>query len=46
MSDSGDYVPLIPYNGTTATGGDAMTDDLNLYYNVRPAFLVLHTEPN
>jgi Amt family ammonium transporter len=33
MSDSGDYVPLIPYNGTTATGGDAMTDDLNLYYN-------------
>ena len=33
MSDSGDYVPLVPYNGTTATGGDSFTEDLNLYYN-------------
>jgi hypothetical protein len=36
MSDSsGDYVPLVPYNGTIATGGNSLTDDLNLFYNVR-----------
>lgn len=36
MSDSsGDYVPLVPYNGTIATGGDSLTEDLNIYYNVR-----------
>jgi Amt family ammonium transporter len=28
-----DYVPLIPYNGTVATGGDSMTQDLNVFYN-------------
>jgi Amt family ammonium transporter len=34
MSDSsGDYVPLVPYNGTIATGGNSLTDDLNLFYN-------------
>jgi ammonium transporter, Amt family len=32
---SGDYVPLIPYNGTTATGGDSLTENLNLFYDVR-----------
>ena len=26
------YVPLVPYNGTTATGGDSLTQDLNIYY--------------
>lgn len=26
------YVPLVPYNGTTATGGDSLTQDLNVYY--------------
>ncbi|QKX55979.1 uncharacterized protein TRUGW13939_03078 [Talaromyces rugulosus] len=34
MSDSsGDYVLLVPYNGTIATGGNSLTDDLNLFYN-------------
>jgi Amt family ammonium transporter len=26
------YVPLLPYNGTTATGGNSLTDNLNVYY--------------
>jgi Amt family ammonium transporter len=30
--DSLPYVPLVPYNGTTATGGDSLTEDLNVYY--------------
>ncbi|KAI1616042.1 amt family ammonium transporter [Exophiala viscosa] len=36
MSDSLDslpYVPLYPYNGTSMTGGDSLTEDLNIYYN-------------
>ncbi|OKL60033.1 Ammonium transporter 1 [Talaromyces atroroseus] len=33
MSDSGDYVPLVPYNGTAATGGDSLTVDLNVFYD-------------
>lgn len=28
------YVPLIPYNGTTDTGGNSLTDDLNVFYEV------------
>lgn len=36
MSDSdGDYVPLVPYNGTIATGGDSLTENLNVFYDVR-----------
>ncbi|KZF26278.1 ammonium transporter-like protein [Xylona heveae TC161] len=31
MSDL-NYVPLYPYNGTKATGGDSLTQDLNIYY--------------
>ncbi|KIX95115.1 uncharacterized protein Z520_09031 [Fonsecaea multimorphosa CBS 102226] len=27
------YVPLEVYNGTTMTGGDSLTEDLNVYYN-------------
>ncbi|KAJ9602124.1 ammonium transporter Amt1 [Cladophialophora chaetospira] len=27
------YVPLQPYEGTTMTGGDSLTEDLNIYYN-------------
>jgi hypothetical protein len=27
-------VPLIAYNGTTATGGDSLVENLNVYYNV------------
>ncbi|KAH0407141.1 ammonium transporter MEP2, partial [Aureobasidium melanogenum] len=26
------YVPLVPYNGTTATGGDSLKDNLNVFY--------------
>lgn len=26
------YVPLVPYNGTTATGGNSLTEDLNVFY--------------
>lgn len=26
------YVPLVPYNGTTATGGNSLEEDLNVYY--------------
>lgn len=29
------YVPLVPYNGTTATGGDSLKDNLNVFYEVR-----------
>ena len=32
MSSDGDYVPLVPYNGTIATGGDSLTEDLNVFY--------------
>ena len=31
------YVPLVPYNGTGATGGDALAADLNIWYQVRPS---------
>lgn len=36
MSDSLDslpYVPLEVYNGTSMTGGDSLTENLNVYYN-------------
>lgn len=26
------YVPLEQYNGTTATGGDSLTENLNVFY--------------
>ncbi|KIW67898.1 hypothetical protein PV04_07113 [Phialophora macrospora] len=34
-SDTGSlpYVPLEPYEGTSMTGGDSLTEDLNIYYN-------------
>lgn len=38
--DGLDYIVLLPYNGTEATGGDSMKVDLNIYYNVSSAFLV------
>jgi hypothetical protein len=42
MTDfSGNFVPLVPYNGTIATGGDSLTDDLNVFYNVRTAHVPL-----
>lgn len=36
------YVPLVPYNGTGATGGDALVDDLNIWYQVSPPHLKQH----
>ena len=38
-STSGDlsslnYTILVPYNGTIATGGDSLTDNLNIFYEV------------
>ena len=29
------YTILVPYNGTEATGGDSLTSDLNIFYQVR-----------
>ena len=26
------YIPLVHYNGTSPTGGDSLTEDLNIYY--------------
>lgn len=34
-SSGAPYAPLLVYNGTTATGGNTLTQDLNLYYQVR-----------
>jgi Amt family ammonium transporter len=34
-----DYIPLVPYNGTGATGGDSNTQDLNIWYEVRTTFI-------
>lgn len=33
--DSLPYVPYAAYNGTTPTGGDSLTQDLNVFYEVR-----------
>lgn len=29
-----DYVHLVPYNGSGPTGGDSLTEDLNIWYEV------------
>lgn len=28
------YVPLVPFNGTEAKGGDSLSVDMNLWYQV------------
>ncbi|KAI4123297.1 MAG: hypothetical protein LQ347_006212 [Umbilicaria vellea] len=28
------YTTLIPYNGTVATGGDSLTQNLNVFYEL------------
>lgn len=28
------YTEQVPYNGTVPTGGNSLTDDLNVYYDV------------
>ena len=33
--DGLNYTILVPYNGTVPTGGDSLTEDLNLFYTVR-----------
>ena len=32
------YTTLQPYNGTVSTGGDSLTQDLNIYYEVCHCF--------
>ena len=32
--DALDYIVKVPYNGTGATGGDSLTEDLNIWYEV------------
>lgn len=32
------YTILVPYNGTIATGGDSLTDNLNIFYTVSTAY--------
>lgn len=46
MSDSGDYVVLVPYNGSaTGTGGDPLKQDLNVFYNVCSQFSAPQASP-
>ena len=33
--DALSYVVKVPYNGTGAAGGDSLTDNLNIWYEVR-----------
>jgi hypothetical protein len=33
-ADSLPYVPLVEYNGTTSTGGDSLTQDLNVFVSI------------
>ncbi|KAL2132304.1 hypothetical protein VTI74DRAFT_3967 [Chaetomium olivicolor] len=38
------YVPLVPYNGTGAMGGDPLVDDLNIWYQSGDiAFMIIAT---
>ncbi|KAK4132263.1 ammonium transporter [Trichocladium antarcticum] len=38
------YIPLAPYNGKGATGGDPLTDDLNVWYQSGDiAFMIIAT---
>lgn len=39
-SSTSSYVPLVPYNGTNAFGGDSTNDNLNIYYEVN-SFMIL-----
>jgi len=32
--DELNYIPLVPYTGSSPTGGDSLTEDLNIYYQV------------
>ena len=36
--DALNYVVKVPYNGTGATGGDSMTENLNIWYEVSQRF--------
>ena len=37
------YTEQVPYNGTIPTGGNSLTDDLNVYYDVCLTPHSLHT---
>ena len=39
--DALNYVVKVPYNGTGATGGDPLTENLNIWYEVCSQLLVL-----
>ena len=43
--DALDYVVKVPYNGTGATGGSSVTDDLNIWYEVRIVWPSLNALP-
>lgn len=32
--DALDYIVKVPYNGSGPTGGDSLTEDLNIWYEV------------
>jgi len=36
--DQLNYIVKFPYNGTIATGGDSLTQNLNIWYEVRLDF--------
>lgn len=36
------YTEQVPYNGTIPTGGNSLTDDLNVYYDVCLASSLTH----
>jgi hypothetical protein len=35
----------VEYNGTIATGGDSLTEDLNIWYSVRSYYSAYLTQP-
>lgn len=37
--DALSYIIKIPYNGTGPTGGDSLTEDLNIWYEVSRSLL-------
>lgn len=47
--DSLDYIVKVPFNGSGPTGGDPLTEDLNIWYEVGWARLLIppsyHTVP-
>lgn len=38
--DALNYIIKYPYNGTGPTGGDSLTEDLNIWYEVSDGFIL------